>query len=105
MADRVQGCAGVPRLAGWCGLTEVGRRCGGVGEAVGAPDLRVGVGGRYNVRLWMGGGGADGGWGPVSPSGWPGGRGGWAEFKLVLARILHAQPPLPLAQWAQTATR
>ena len=48
---------------------------------------------------------ADGGWRPVTPSSWPGDRGGWAEFKLVLGRILHAQPPLPLAQWAETATR
>jgi inner membrane protein len=48
---------------------------------------------------------ADGTWTPVTPSSWPTGRGGWAELKLVLARILHEQPPLPLAQWSELSAR
>ena len=76
-----------------------------LGDALVVTDLRMGMAGHYNFRFKMAERAPDGGWRPVTPSSWPGERGGWAELKLLLARILHAQPPLPLAQWAQTATR
>ncbi|MCY1524560.1 hypothetical protein D9M68_594990 [compost metagenome] len=64
----------------------------------------MGLAGHYTFRFKMAERSAGGGWTPVTPSSWPTERGGWAEFKLVLARILHEQPPLPLAQWSELAT-
>lgn len=76
-----------------------------IGNALVVTDLRMGMAGHYTFRFKMAERAADGSWQPVTPSSWPTERGGWAELKLVLGRILHAQPPLPLAQWSELATR
>ncbi|EXX93891.1 integral membrane domain protein [Bordetella holmesii 1058] len=38
-------------------------------------------------------------WQAITPRRWPSQRGGWPEFRQLLARI--AGTPLPLADWAQ----
>lgn len=76
-----------------------------IGNALVVTDLRMGMAGHYTFRFKMAERAADGSWQPVTPSSWPTERGGWAELKLVLGRILHAQPPLPLAQWSELSTR
>ncbi|WP_313389588.1 metal-dependent hydrolase [Achromobacter aegrifaciens] len=76
-----------------------------IGNALVVTDLRMGLAGHYTFRFKMAERAADGSWQAVTPSIWPTERGGWAELKLVLARILHAQPPLPLAQWSELSTR
>jgi len=74
-----------------------------IGDALVVSDLRMGMAGHYTFRFKMAERTPEGGWKPVTPSSWPSERGGWEELKLVLARILHAQPPLPLAQWSTLA--
>jgi len=76
-----------------------------IGNALVVTDLRMGMAGHYTFRFKMAERAADGSWQAVTPSSWPSERGGWGELKLVLARILHAQPPLPLAQWSELSTR
>ena len=76
-----------------------------VGDALVVSDLRMGMAGHYTFRFKMAQRAPDGAWTAVTPSVWPSDRGGWNEFKLVLARILDAQPPLPLAQWAEQAAK
>ena len=76
-----------------------------IGDALVVSDLRMGMAGHYTFRFKMAERTPDGAWQAVTPSVWPTGRGGWTELKLVLARILHAQPPLPLAQWSELATQ
>lgn len=71
-----------------------------IGDALVVSDLRMGMAGHYTFRFKMAERTPEGGWKPVTPSSWPSERGGRAELKLVLARILDAQPPLPLAQWS-----
>lgn len=100
-----QALAGVPLHERLRWFTDDWLRYDAMGDALVVTDLRMGMAGHYNFRFKMAERAPDGGWRPVTPSSWPGERGGWAELKLLLARILHAQPPLPLAQWAQTATR
>ena len=100
-----QALAGVPLHQRLRWFTDDWLRYDAMGDALVVTDLRMGMAGHYNFRFKMAERGPDGNWRPVTPSSWPGERGGWAELKLVLARILHAQPPLPLAQWADTATR
>ncbi|CAB3628921.1 MAG: metal-dependent hydrolase [Achromobacter pulmonis] len=100
-----QALADMPLLQRLRWFTDDWLRYDALGDALVVTDLRMGVAGHYSFRFKMAERDAEGGWRPVTPARWPGERGGWAEFKLMLARILHAQPPLPLAQWAQTATR
>ncbi|HEY9270855.1 MULTISPECIES: metal-dependent hydrolase [Achromobacter] len=76
-----------------------------IGNALVVTDLRMGMAGHYTFRFKMAERAADGSWQTVTPSLWPSERGGWSELKLVLARILHAQPALPLAQWSELSTR
>lgn len=76
-----------------------------IGDALVVTDLRMGMAGHYTFRFKMAERAPDGSWTPVTPSSWPSERGGWEELKLVLARILHAQPPLPLAEWAELSTK
>ncbi len=61
-------------------------------------DLRMGLPGYYTFRFAMGERhGPD--WQAITPRRWPSQRGGWPEFRQLLARI--AGTPLPLADWAQ----
>jgi len=76
-----------------------------IGDALVVTDLRMGMAGHYTFRFKMAERAPDGSWTPVTPSSWPSERGGWEELKLVLARILHAQPPLPLAEWSELSTK
>jgi len=76
-----------------------------VGDALVVSDLRMGMAGHYTFRFKMAERAPDGTWNAVTPSVWPTSRGGWNELKLVLGRVLHAQPPLPLAQWSELATK
>jgi len=76
-----------------------------IGDALVVTDLRMGMAGHYTFRFKMAERAPDGGWTPVTPSSWPSERGGWEELKLVLARILHAEPPLPLAEWSELSTK
>jgi len=76
-----------------------------IGDALVVTDLRMGMAGHYTFRFKMAERAPDGSWTPVTPSSWPSERGGWEELKLVLARILHAEPPLPLAEWSELSTR
>ncbi len=76
-----------------------------IGDALVVTDLRMGMAGHYTFRFKMAERAADGQWRAVTPSSWPSERGGWAELKLVLARILDAHPPLPLAQWSELSGR
>jgi len=72
-----------------------------IGDALVVSDLRMGMAGHYTFRFKMAERATDGTWRAVTPSVWPTSRGGWNEMKLVLGRILHAQPPLPLAEWSE----
>ncbi len=74
-----------------------------IGDALVVSDLRMGMAGHYTFRFKMGERAPDGTWSAITPSVWPTNRGGWTEMKLVLGRILQAQPPLPLAQWSELA--
>jgi len=76
-----------------------------IGDALVVTDLRMGMAGHYTFRFKMAERAPDGSWTPVTPSSWPSERGGWEELKLVLARILHAEPPLPLAEWSELSTK
>lgn len=103
--DLGQALAGVPLHERLRWFTDDWLRYDALGDALVVTDLRMGMAGHYNFRFKMAERAPDGTWRPVTPSSWPGERGGWAELKLLLARVLHAQPPLPLAQWAESATR
>ena len=76
-----------------------------IGDALVVSDLRMGMAGHYTFRFKMAERAPDGTWSAVTPSVWPTNRGGWNELKLVLGRIPHSQPPLPLAQWSELATK
>ncbi|WP_263910937.1 metal-dependent hydrolase [Achromobacter sp. 79A6] len=102
--DAGQALAGVPLHERLRWFTDDWLRYDVMGDALVVTDLRMGMAGHYNFRFKMADRGPDGAWRAITPSRWPGERGGWAELKLVLARILHAQPPLPLAQWAEKAS-
>ncbi|KGD87778.1 hydrolase [Achromobacter sp. RTa] len=97
--------AGVPLHERLRWFTDDWLRYDAIGDALVVTDLRMGLAGHYTFRFKMAERAAGGAWTPVTPSTWPTERGGWAEFKLVLARILHEQPPLPLAQWSEEALR
>ena len=101
--DVGQALAGVPLHERLRWFTDDWLRYDVMDDALVVTDLRMGMAGHYNFRFKMAERDPDGAWRAVTPSSWPGERGGWAELKLVLARILHAQPPLPLAQWAEKA--
>ncbi|MNX79612.1 hypothetical protein D3C86_1112480 [compost metagenome] len=103
--DVGQALAGVPLHERLRWFTDDWLRYDAIGDALVVSDLRMGMAGHYTFRFKMAERAADGSWKPVTPSVWPSHRGGWTELKLVLARILHAQPPLPLAQWSQLATK
>ncbi|KRC85780.1 hydrolase [Achromobacter sp. Root83] len=100
-----QALAGVPLHERLRWFTDDWLRYDAIGDALIVSDLRMGMAGHYTFRFKMAERAADGSWKPVTPSVWPSDRGGWAELKLVLARILHAQPPLPLAQWSEGSTK
>jgi inner membrane protein len=72
-----------------------------IGSDLVVTDLRMGMPGYYTFRFVMGRRDEQGGWHAVSPAGWPMSQGGWPQLKLVLARIVSAEPPLPLEQWSQ----
>ena len=76
-----------------------------IGDALVVTDLRMGVAGHYTFRFKMAERAPGAGWIAVVPSRWPSASGGWPELKLVLARILDAQPPLPLRAWSDQALR
>ncbi len=97
--------AGVPLHERLRWFTDDWLRYDVVGDALVVSDLRMGMAGHYTFRFKMAQRAPDGAWAAVTPSVWPSDRGGWNEFKLVLSRILDAQPPLPLAQWAEQATK
>ncbi|MFD4840636.1 metal-dependent hydrolase [Achromobacter sp. NPDC058515] len=103
--DVGQALAGVPLHERLRWFTDDWLRYDAIGDALVVSDLRMGMAGHYTFRFKMAERAADGAWKPVTPSVWPSERGGWAEMKLVLARILHAQPPLPLAQWSELSTK
>ena len=101
--DIGQALAGVPLHERLRWFTDDWLRYDAIGDALVVSDLRMGMAGHYTFRFKMAERAADGAWKPVTPSVWPTDRGGWSELKLVLRRILHAQPPLPLAQWSELA--
>ncbi|HTK00355.1 MAG TPA: metal-dependent hydrolase [Bordetella sp.] len=68
-------------------------------------DLRMGMPGYYTFRFVMAQGAPASDWRVVLPSRWPSDRGGWPEFRQIMNRIVAAQPPLPLAVWAQRTTQ
>lgn len=103
--DAAQALADVPLHQRLRWFTDDWLRYDVIGNALVVTDLRMGMAGHYTFRFKMAERAADGSWQPVTPSSWPTERGGWAELKLVLARILHAQPPLPLAQWSELSTK
>ncbi len=103
--DVAQALADVPLHQRLRWFTDDWLRYDVIGDALVVTDLRMGMAGHYTFRFKMAERAADGQWRAVTPSSWPGERGGWAELKLVLARILHAQPPLPLAQWSELSAR
>jgi inner membrane protein len=74
-----------------------------LGDRLVVTDLRMGMAGYYTFRFVMAERAADGVWHPVTPYIWPSERGGWAQMKIVLARIVDSATPLPLAQWAERA--
>lgn len=74
-----------------------------IGDALVVSDLRMGIAGQYTFRFQMAQCDASTGrWQVVTPSAWPSVRPGMEELKVILARITHQQPPLPLAQWVAT---
>lgn len=103
--DLGQALENVPLHARLRWFTDNWLRYDAIGDALVVTDLRMGMAGHYTFRFKMAERGPDGSWTPVTPSSWPSERGGWGELKLVLARILHAQPPLPLAEWSELSTR
>ena len=103
--DLGQALADVPLLQRLRWFTDDWLRYDAIGDALVVTDLRMGMAGHYTFRFKMAERTSDGNWKPVTPSSWPSERGGWAELKLVLARILHAQPPLPLANWSVLSTK
>lgn len=74
-----------------------------IGNDLVVTDLRMGMPGHYTFRFKMAERKAPGMnvWCPVQPQTWPGDRGGKAELLAVLKRIVSAEPPLPLAEWAK----
>ncbi|OZI63439.1 metal-dependent hydrolase [Bordetella genomosp. 11] len=68
-------------------------------------DLRMGMPGYYTFRFVMARGSPLAGWRTVLPSRWPSDRGGWAELRQILNRIVAPQPPLPLGAWASRTTQ
>ncbi|MCD0502343.1 metal-dependent hydrolase [Bordetella petrii] len=74
-------------------------------DALVVTDLRMGVAGYYTFRFVMAERDAAGQWRVVTPRRWASGRGGWPQMQLMLARILDSGTPLPLANWAEHATR
>ena len=74
-----------------------------IGDALVVTDLRMGVAGHYTFRFKM----AERAPRRLIASCQPLAQRqrGWPELKLVLARILDAQPPLPLRDWADQALR
>lgn len=97
--------AGVPLHERLRWFTDDWLRYDVIGDNLVVSDLRMGMAGHYTFRFKMAERAPDGAWNAVTPSVWPTNRGGWDELKLVLARILHAQPPLPLAQWSELAKK
>lgn len=71
-----------------------------VGDALVVSDLRMGIPGQYTFRFKMAQCGAGGQWQAVKPSAWAGRSAGLPELELILRRIVHQQPALPLADWA-----
>lgn len=74
-----------------------------LGDRLVVTDLRMGMAGYYTFRFVMAERATNGVWHPVTPYIWPSERGGWAQMKIVLARIVDSATPLPLAQWAERA--
>ncbi len=74
-----------------------------IGNDLVVTDLRMGMPGHYTFRFKMAErkGQGTNAWCTVQPQTWPGDRGGKAELLAVLKRIVAAQPPLPLAAWAE----
>jgi inner membrane protein len=103
--DVAQALANVPLHQRLRWFTDDWLRYDVIGNALVVTDLRMGMAGHYTFRFKMAERAADGSWQAVTPSSWPTERGGWTELKLVLGRILHAQPPLPLAQWSELSTQ
>lgn len=103
--DVAQALADVPLHQRLRWFTDDWLRYDVIGDALVVTDLRMGMAGHYTFRFKMAERAADGQWRAVTPSSWPSERGGWAELKLVLARILDAHPPLPLAQWSELSGR
>ena len=103
--DVAQALADVPLHQRLRWFTDDWLRYDVIGDVLVVTDLRMGMAGHYTFRFKMAERAADGQWRAVTPSSWPSERGGWAELKLVLARILDAHPPLPLAQWSELSGR
>lgn len=74
-----------------------------LGDRLVVTDLRMGMAGYYTFRFVMAERDGDGAWHAVTPYSWPSERGGWAQMKIVLARIADSGTPLPLAEWAEHA--
>lgn len=103
--DLAEALANVPLHARLRWFTDNWLRYDAIGDALIVSDLRMGMAGHYTFRFKMAERAPDGGWTPVTPSSWPSDRGGWPELRLVLARILNAQPPLPLQSWSEMSLK